>query len=135
MSVKNKVELGEIKLRIKPKYMNVTIVMFTFFGFYWILSGYNDYQSYLQNNRLSDLDGSLSAIIMIAVSLLTIIQQYKIGEIRKKGVNTLLKKYKWEELEGYHIYYYKNEIIISTNNNSLFFKKNKEIKWQVNIKE
>ncbi len=130
-SLRNKIELGKTKLRIKPKYMNITIIMFIFLGFFWILSGYHDYQSYLQKNRLSDLEDILSAIAMIDVSILTIINQYKMGQIRRKGVNTLFRKYKWEELEGYYYYYYNSEIILCTNKKSLFFKKNKEIKWRV----
>ncbi|MGM0411081.1 MAG: hypothetical protein ACQEQF_10015 [Bacillota bacterium] len=111
-SVRNKIKLGKTKLRIKPKYMNITIIMFIFLGFYWILSGYHDYQSYLQKNRLSDLEDSLEAIALIAVSILAIINQYKMGQIRRKGINTPLRKYRWVEIEGYYYYYYNSEIIL-----------------------
>ena len=37
--IRNKIKLGKSKLRIKPKYMNITIIMFIFWGFYWMLNG------------------------------------------------------------------------------------------------
>jgi len=122
-AIRNKIKLGKIEMRIKPKHMNFTVIMYIFFGFYWILNGFSDYKGYLED--------SLSDIIMIAISILGIINQYKLGQVRVGGINTPLRIYRWDELEGYYHYYYKNEIIICTNKESLFFKKKKEIKWRV----
>jgi len=128
-TIRNKMELGDTKIRIRTEYMKFVIGMWILNAILGILKGYDDIQDYLLRKDLRDLKESIGAINLIVVSVLNIMTQYKIGKVRNNGINTVFQKYNWEELKCYSIK--RNEITIYLNKKNLFSKKNKNIKWTV----
>ena len=128
-TIRNKMKLGDTRIRIKTEYTKFIIGTWIFIAIICILNGFGDIQDYLLRNNLRDLEESIEAFTWIAISVMNIINEYKIGKIRNKGINTVFQKYNWEEFKCYSIK--RNEITIYLNKESLFSKKNKKIKWTV----